>query len=343
MTQKICNVGIVTMDGREIQRASSQLSRADRLGGFKVRWAMGRMKYTLEPGLYAIGNPGGEAPVFVTANYKLSFDTLRKELGGLDGWILALDTKGINVWCAAGKGTFGTDELVRRIELTELNKVVSHRKLIVPQLGAVGVAAHDVKKRSGFSVVYGPVRAKDIKAFLEAGMTASEQMRQVRFSLYDRLVLTPVEFVMVGKKLVLIMAAFFILSGLNSKGYSTDLVLSVGSRSAANVFAAFLAGAVISPALLPLLPGRSFSFKGFCAGLVIAIVLALSQLTGGRIETVGWLFLIAALSSFAMMNFTGASTYTSLSGVKKEMTIAVPVQLTAAIIGTGLWLTSRFS
>jgi hypothetical protein len=31
------------------------------------------------------------------------------------------------------------------------------------------------------------------------------------------------------------------------------------------------------------------------------------------------------------MNFTGSSTYTSLSGVKKEMRIAVPVQISFAI------------
>jgi CO dehydrogenase/acetyl-CoA synthase gamma subunit (corrinoid Fe-S protein) len=69
-----------------------------------------------------------------------------------------LDTQGINVWCAAGKGTFGTDELVHRIEATQLHDVVRHRVLILPQLGAPGVAAHDVKKRSGFTIEYGPVR-----------------------------------------------------------------------------------------------------------------------------------------------------------------------------------------
>jgi hypothetical protein len=39
------------------------------------------------------------------------------------------DTKGINVWCAAWKGTFGTEELIRRIETSGLAAVVSHRTL----------------------------------------------------------------------------------------------------------------------------------------------------------------------------------------------------------------------
>ena len=65
----------------------------------------------------------------VTANYKLSFDALRSQLADLDAWILVLETNGINVWCAAGKGTFGTDELVHRIRECQLEKVVKTRNL----------------------------------------------------------------------------------------------------------------------------------------------------------------------------------------------------------------------
>lgn len=69
------------------------------------------MGYTIDPGLYALGNPDESSPVLVTANYKLTFDRLRQSLPKLDAWVLVLDTKGINVWCAAGKGTFGTGEV----------------------------------------------------------------------------------------------------------------------------------------------------------------------------------------------------------------------------------------
>ncbi|MCP4566261.1 MAG: acetyl-CoA synthase subunit gamma, partial [FCB group bacterium] len=124
----------------EINVVKTKLEFSDRLGGCKVRWGMGRMSYIISPGLYAVGSPSDKSPVFVTANFKLSFDHLRSELTGINGWILVLDTKGINVWCAAGKGTFGTDELVHRIRETQLEKVISHRRLILPQLGAPGVA-----------------------------------------------------------------------------------------------------------------------------------------------------------------------------------------------------------
>ena len=342
MAEEIRNLSFVVQNGRRIPRVPTELCFADWLDDWKVRWAIRRMKYAVEPGIYAVGNPDGDSVVLVSANYKLSFDTLRRELGGLDAWIMVLDTKGINVWCAAGKGTFGTDEIVRRIGLVELEKIVNHRRIILPQLGASGVAAHEVKKRCGFSVIYGPIRACDIISFIKAGMKATVQMRQVRFSLYDRLVLTPVEFVMGGKYLLFAMAVLFILSGLSARGYSSDLAMSNGIRSAVNLFAAYFAGAVLGPLLLPWLPGRSFSFKGFSVGLIVVAVLFSLKLTGGRLETIAWVFLIPVVSSFFTMSFTGASTYTSLSGVKKEMRIAVPLQAVAAILGVGMWMVGRF-
>jgi len=167
------------------------------------------MHYAIDPGLYALGNPGNNSPVLVTANYKMSFDELRKSLPGKDMWILVLDTMGINVWCAAGKGTFGTDELVRRIELSGLKKIVSHRELILPQLAGPGVASHKVKKLSGFAIHYGPIKAEDIAAYLAAGLKASTEMRVKTFKLRERAVLIPVELVEALKAFLIIMPFLF--------------------------------------------------------------------------------------------------------------------------------------
>ncbi len=165
-----------------------------------------------EPGLYALGEPDENSPVIVTANYKLTFDIVRSKLVGFNLYILVLDTKGVNVWCAAGKGTFGTDELITRLKATHLSEVVAHRTLILPQLGAVGVAAHEIKKQTGFKVVFGPVRAEDLSTFLINEMNATPEMRQVRFPLRDRFVLIPVE--LVGFVLPTLLLALF-LTGLS--------------------------------------------------------------------------------------------------------------------------------
>jgi hypothetical protein len=175
-----------------IKPTTSVLTFADYWDHILARWRVNRTRHRVEPGLYSLGNPTPESPVFVTANYTLSFDALRSALKGIDGYILVLDTKGINVWCAAGKGTFGTDELVFRIAATRLHEVVKHRVVILPQLGAPGVAAHEVKKRAHFKVEYGPVRAEDLPEYLKTHAAAPE-MRRVHFTLKDRITLIPVE------------------------------------------------------------------------------------------------------------------------------------------------------
>ena len=100
-------------DDRAIRTTTSAITWANRWDHFLARWAINRGGHRVAPGLYALGNPTADSPVFVSANYTLSFDALREALAGMAGYILVLDTQGINVWCAAGKGTFGTDELVR--------------------------------------------------------------------------------------------------------------------------------------------------------------------------------------------------------------------------------------
>ncbi len=308
----------------------TKLSRWDRLGKVKVRLGIGRMDYKVKPGLYAIGNPASSSPVLVSANYKLSFDTLRRELGGLDAWILVLDTKGINVWCAAGKGTFGTEELVRLVEETGLARIVSHRTLILPQLGAPGVAAHEVTRRVHFKVIYGPVRAADIKDFLAAGMKATPEMRRVRFGFKNRLVLTAIEVVAPFRYFLIIAVILGLLDVLGVHLFSWKALYPY--------LGAILVGGFVVPILLPWIPGRVFAWKGWLLGLLWAGFVNIQQglipLTSASWPPAMAHFLILpAIAAFLAMGFTGSSTYTSLSGVLKEMRYAVPVIIASASLG----------
>ncbi len=329
-----------------IPQVSSNLTRSDHWGSIKARWNVGRMNHSIEPGLYALNNPDANSPVLVTANYKMSFDKLRKALPGRNFWILVLDTKGINVWCAAGKGTFGTEELIGKIEACRLKEIVNHRKIILPQLGAPGVTAHEIKKRAGFTVYYGPIRALDLASYLDGGYKADTKMRTMTFPLKDRAVLIPIELVEVIKPFFLLSLIFLGLGGIGGPGNYWGNLLHFGGFAVAAIAAGVLAGAVLSPVLLPYLPGRAFSVKGFSIGIITAIVLLYLRGVNfsawpERIEALSWLFIIPAIASYLAMNFTGASTYTSLSGVKKEMRFALPMQSCVAIGGTLLWLTSR--
>jgi acetyl-CoA decarbonylase/synthase complex subunit gamma len=276
----------------------------------------------------------------------MSFDVLRSSLAERTGWILALDTDGINVWCAAGKGTFGTDELVRRIEATGLKEVVSHRRLIVPQLAGPGVSAHQVKKRSGFTVHYGPIRAQDLPAYLESGLKAKPEMRRKNFPLKERMVLIPVELVEALKPTLLILPVLFLLGGLGGHAGFWTNALNEGLFAVLAFLSALFAGAVLNPVLLPYLPGKAFSTKGFFIGALMAfLVLYLRgfDLNAGRdaMEAVSWLLMIPAVAAYLAMNFTGCSTFTSLSGVRKEMRWALPLQIGIASCGILAWITSR--
>lgn len=326
-----------------VTRVSTDYTLTDRIGSWRVRWAIGRARYSVPPGVYAVGRPSSESPVLVTANYKKSFDCLRRELTGRNVWVVVLDTKGINVWCAAGKGTFGTQELVERLAEYDVDSLVSHRTVILPQLGASGVSAHEVSRRSGFKVVYGPVRASDLPAFLDSGMRATPDMRRVQFSLRDRLVLTPVEMVLAGKYILPVLLLFLLASGLSTKGYAWDGVAGGGLRTAVALGIAWLAGTLAGPVLLPWLPGRSFSMKGGLIGAVCGLLLVRFVWSyGQRLEALACILTMIAISSFVLMNFTGASTFTSPSGVKREMKVFVPIQVGLAVIGTGLWVANLF-
>ena len=302
------------------------------------------MHYTIDPGLYALGTPNGQSPVLVTSNYKMSFDRLRQALPGRNSWILVLDTKGINVWCAAGKGTFGTAELVTRIESSGLTQIVSHRELILPQLGGAGVAAHQVKKLSGFKVVYGPIRATDLPVFLDNDLNATPEMRLKTFTTWERMVLIPMELIGALKAGLILMLIFFLLAYL---GRPSENALSHGLFSVLAILTAILAGAVLTPLLLPWLPGRAFSLKGVSLGVLGALVLFAFRWMDwvpqiDRLEILAWFLLMPAISAFLAMNFTGASTYTSLSGVRKEMRWALPLEIGGGIIGLIFWIGSQF-
>lgn len=327
----------------KVPQVNTKLGWADRRGRWAMRWGIGREHYAITPGLYAVGQPDGDSPLLVSANYKLSFDCLRSALKGENAWLLVLDTKGVNVWCAAGKGTFGTEEIIRRCRQHRLSELLRHHTMIVPQLGAPGVAAYKVKQETGFQISYGPVRATDLKAFLAADQQATAQMRQVTFTTWERLILTPVEITIMRKTILIAILVLFILSGIGSDIFSFAAAWHRGLAAVCAALIGVLTGSVLTPVLLPWIPTRAFAAKGALLGLISATVLAL-----GPYRTAGpggWscLYLtVLAVSSYTAMNFTGSTTFTSPSGVEKEMRYAIPCQAVAILVAGLIWIGAAF-
>jgi hypothetical protein len=336
--------GFISTETGPVPRIKTALSLHDRVSTFFVRCGINRFQYRVTPGLYGVGQPDKTSEVLVTANFKLTFDHLRKQLASLNAWILVLDTRGINVWCAAGKGTFATRELVNRIKQAGLDKIVAHKRVIVPQLGATGVAARAVKKESDFRVVYGPVRTTDIPQFLEKNRTATPAMRAVTFSFTERIVLTPVELQIVLKPALISALILLVLSGIGPGFFSFTAAWSRGVTAIAFLATGMVSGAVITPALLPHLPGREFALKGIIAGSLsgLAMIGVMFPAVSSFSAALALFLFCLTISSFLAMNFTGTTPFTSPSGVEKEMKRHIPNPLVCLVLATGLWIYSAF-
>lgn len=315
-----------------IPECSTILSTEDRWDHLQARVGYSRMEHRVVPGLYRVGSPSRRSPVLVTANYTLSFDALRTSLRGIDAYILVLDTFGVNVWCAAGKGTFGTAELVSKVRSTGVSDLVEKGRLILPQLGAPGVSAHEVARETGFTVEYGPVQASDIPEYLRTG-TATPEMRTVRFTLRDRATLAPVELVNTLPYLMVAMVLLFLIGG-------TIPVLMA--------MVAILGGTVLFPLLLPVLPTKEFSSKGLVMGAILSLPFIYVQATGDSSEplwttvayALGIAMIFAAVVGYLGLNFTGSSTYASRTGVRKEIFRWIPVMVASLTVGSVLMILS---
>ena len=327
----------------DVPRVQTRWSNEDKRGAVLARLGIGRDSYRIAPGLYAAGSPNAHAPVLVTANYKLTFDVLRSFLEGIDAWILVLETYSINVWCAAGKGTFSTREVAERVKGVKLAEIVRHRRLILPQLAATGVSARQVKKMCGFEVVWGPVHAKNIGAFLAAGMQTTPAMRRVSFGVKERVELIPVELNHMGRPTLYLLPALFLLSGLGPGIFSMGSAFSRGLPAMLAYVLAIVAGAVLAPILLPWLPGRAFAIKGAAIGAAASALLSAGF--AGRLallEMAALTLFIMAVSSYLAMNFTGSTPFTSPTGVEKEMRKAIPAQAVGALAAVVIWVGAGF-
>jgi acetyl-CoA decarbonylase/synthase complex subunit gamma len=297
------------------------------------------MDYAISPGLYACGRPNSLSPVFATANFKLTFDILRKALHGISAWILALDTKGVNVWCAAGKGTFGTKELIERIKSTRLKSISKTGEIILPQLGAPGIAAHVVQKSTSLRILYGPAEARHIPKYLARNRQCTREMRRVQFPILSRLEISLYEFASALKWILLTSLTALILASFRGNSFSIAAGWDRTVSFHAMLLTSLFTGTFLFAALLPWLPGRAFTLKGFSLSLIPS-VLILFVFIGSSQNIPGIIAAVATLQAITLslaLAFTGASTFTSLSGVKRETGFSLPFIASLFILGAFFW------
>ncbi len=293
----------------------------------------------MAPGLYALGDPDGQSPVLVTCNYKLTFDILRRELEGLSCWVLVVETYGINVWCAAGKKSFNTGEVARQVKNAGLEQVVNHRTLVLPQLAAPGVVGHKIRGLCGFNALFGPVEIRDLPSYLDNKTQAAGDMRRVKFPLGQRLLVALVEVYGARKFMLWALLACMLLAALGPGGFSLQGTVLSGLGAWGVVWTGFISGVFLVPVFLRHLYFRAFAAKGLLAGALTGFVLAVA-VPGGFLQGLAATAACMAFTSWFAMHYTGSTTFTSLSGVDREMRRYMPVQGALILVAAGLWLGS---
>jgi ubiquinone/menaquinone biosynthesis C-methylase UbiE len=164
----------------------------------------------VRPGLYKVGKPTPDSPVLVTGNYTLTLRRLVKAIDGkVDVWVLVANSAGINVWCAAGGKYFTAEKVIAAVKSSGVEKAVKHHSLILPQLCANGVDGWKIRKKTGWGVFWGPIKATDIPAYLAANKRKTGAMRQVAFPLKARLEMVTVTLGFYGLMILVPVAIFW--------------------------------------------------------------------------------------------------------------------------------------
>jgi NAD-dependent dihydropyrimidine dehydrogenase PreA subunit len=138
-------------------------------------------------GLVRIGDPGRDAPVVVTGNYTLTVRRIREALAGEDVWLLVANSKGINVWCAAGGGHLTHHDVISVVRTSGVDDLVSHRTLMLPQLGATGIERRKVTEATGWTATWGPARLEDLRDHVRRGGSVRKSERMMTFPLWERM------------------------------------------------------------------------------------------------------------------------------------------------------------
>lgn len=311
--------GYHEIDTLRVPILKRDLTSGDKIGQLKVRIGIGRYSYEIPTGLYLLGDPEKANQIIVTCNYKLTIDYLRINIKSEGVYLLVLDTFGINVWCAAGKGTFGTKELIYQLTMWDIKKKLKIRRVILPQLGATSMEPHLVRKLTGISVVYGPVDGKDLDKFIQDGLMCDEDMRTVKFPLKDRLALTPIEFIQTLKYWFISFIAIYIAGFMFAKG---GLGVYQSLKLSTVVLLSNLLGTVVFPVVLPILPFKSFAIKNILLNIpFIVMIFILGMIELGSVSAIFTVLLLMDVLlyiGFLGFRFTGSTTFTSFSGVKYE-------------------------
>ncbi len=261
---------------------------------FSIRDSLLRLlPHATPPGLRAIGAPGPDAPVLVTGNYTLTVRRLVSALRGRDVWLLVANSRGINVWCAAGGGHFTAHDVIAAVRAARLGERIDHRLLILPQLAATGIEPHQILEVTGFASRWGPARLEHLPEFLDRGCKVKKSHRVMRFPAWERAEMATMWAIPIAALAALVLA--FVAGG------------RVAAVAAAAIVAA-LYGVFLALPRVPIVGTAKWLTFGGAAGLATLAGTGALVLTGGAPANAVAALAVTLLATVAILSLDIAGT-----------------------------------
>lgn len=122
----------------------------------------------VEPRLYPVGEPGPDAPVFVTTNFSLTYFIVSGEIenSGASAWLLVPECEGMSVLTAWAAGKFGAASIARFVKEHGVESRLTGRTIVLP--GFVAQISGELEEAlPGWKVLVGPQEAADLEGFIK--------------------------------------------------------------------------------------------------------------------------------------------------------------------------------
>jgi len=121
----------------------------------------------VEPKVYPIGEPDENSPFLFTTNFSLTYYTVESdvEASRIPSYILVVDTEGTSVLTAYSGDKLNEKTVSDAMTKHDVDKLVKHRKLIIP--GYVAVMSGKLEEATNWEVVVGPRESSMIPKFLQ--------------------------------------------------------------------------------------------------------------------------------------------------------------------------------
>ncbi|MHC4744210.1 MAG: acetyl-CoA decarbonylase/synthase complex subunit gamma [Planctomycetota bacterium] len=121
----------------------------------------------VEPKVYRIGEPDENSPVMFTTNFSLTYYTVESdvEASRVPSYILVVDTEGTSVLTAYSGDKLNEKTVADAMAKFEVEKLVKHRKLIIP--GYVAVMSGKLEEATNWEIMVGPRECSMLPKYLQ--------------------------------------------------------------------------------------------------------------------------------------------------------------------------------